>query len=161
MLKKAKRTTKDAPKVRFPPPLVFLGFILLGRAGDRLIDLPTLQVTPELEWIGVALIAIGIAVVIVSMGLFSQEGENPEPWTESQTIIARGPYRHSRNPMYLAMAMLMLGFAFWQDSAGTLFFLPFTVLAIDHFVIRAEEDYLSRRFGKAYSDYQKKVRRWL
>ncbi|MEO1045190.1 MAG: isoprenylcysteine carboxylmethyltransferase family protein [Pseudomonadota bacterium] len=152
---------KDAPNVRFPPPLVFLGFILLGRAGDTLFPLPTLQIAPELEWIGVGLIATGIAIVIVSLGLFSQAGENPEPWTESETIIARGPYRHSRNPMYLGMAMLMLGFAFWQDSAGTLFFLPFAVLAIDRFVIRAEEIYLTRRFGKPYTDYLKKVRRWL
>lgn len=158
MNKKAKR---QGPNVRFPPPLVFLGFILIGRILDKILPLPSVSPQKEFEWFGVALIAIGIATVIVSMGLFSQAGENPEPWTESQTIIARGPYRHSRNPMYLAMAMLMLGFVFWQDSAGTLLFLPIAILAIDRFVIRAEEEYLTKRFGKAYTDYLRKVRRWL
>ncbi|MEM1131521.1 MAG: isoprenylcysteine carboxylmethyltransferase family protein [Pseudomonadota bacterium] len=157
----AEKAKKDAPNVRFPPPLVYLGFILLGCILDRLLPLPSIVPQVEFEWFGVALIATGIAVIIVSMGLFSKAGENPEPWTATEVIIARGPYRHSRNPMYLAMAMIMLGFVFWLDSAGTLLFLPFAVLAIDRFVIRAEEEYLTRRFGKSFLDYQKKVRRWL
>lgn len=157
----AKIMPHKGPKVRFPPPLVFFGLILTGLLIDKYLPLPSILYGDVFEWIGFAIIAAGTALIIISLGLFTIEGENPEPWTMSTTIIARGPYRHTRNPMYLGMAMIMLGIAFWRDSAGILFLLPIAILIIDRLVILPEEDYLTKRFGKTYSDYTKSVRRWL
>lgn len=150
-----------APAVRFPPPLVFIGFILLGLLVDRWLGLPAMPISREIAWTGFALMMVGIALLIVSLGLFRAHGENPEPWTPSQAIIARGPYRHSRNPMYLAMVMAQTGYALWDSSMGTLLFVPFAFIAIDRAVIAKEESYLRARFGKVYEDYCRQVRRWL
>lgn len=160
-MKNASQKSEPRPDVRFPPPLVFAGFILLGLLGDRLLSLPDIPISGDLQWIGFAILAAGVALIILSLGLFRISGENPEPWTPSQTIIARGPYRHSRNPMYLGMVLIQLGFALWQASMGVLFFVPFALVLVDAFVIRREEDYLTKKFGKAYTDYCLRVRRWL
>ncbi|WP_373486413.1 isoprenylcysteine carboxylmethyltransferase family protein [Blastomonas sp.] len=150
-----------APAVRFPPPLVFIGFILLGLLADRLLSLPSMPISRDITWVGFALVMVGIGLLIISLGLFRAVGENPEPWTPSQEIIARGPYRHSRNPMYLGMLLIHIGYAIWSASMGILFFALFAFVAIDRFVIAKEESYLRRRFGKMYEDYERRVRRWV
>lgn len=150
-----------APDVRFPPPAVFLGFIFLGILIDWAFRLPEIPAGGYLPMLGVGLIGAGAVLLLVSLGLFGASGENPEPWTTSEALIARGPYRHTRNPMYVAMAAIHLGFALWNYSMGIALTLPFAVLAIDRFVIAREEVYLTRRFGKAYTDYTARVRRWL
>ncbi len=149
------------PDIRFPPPLMFLGFILLGLAADRLLGLPSIAQMPELQWFGGAIIAAAVALIIISLGLFRASGENPEPWTPTATIIARGPYRHTRNPMYLAMLMIQIGSALWFSSAGILFFVPMAFIAADRFIICKEEAYLEKTFGIAYRNYCQRVRRWL
>lgn len=150
-----------APAVGFPPPLVFLGFILLGLLADRVLALPPIPMARTVEWVGFSLIVGGIGLLIVSLGLFRAYGENPEPWTPSQAIIARGPYRHSRNPMYLGMLVIQLGYALWDGSMGVLGFVPFAFIAIDRAVIAKEEKYLAERFGKPFEDYCARVRRWI
>lgn len=150
-----------APAVGFPPPLVFIGFILLGLAADRFFGLPSMPISRDVTWAGFALMMAGVMVLIVSLGLFRAHGENPEPWTPSQAIIARGPYRHSRNPMYLAMVFIHIGYAVWDASMGVLMFVPLAFIAIDRAVIAREEHYLRERFGAAYDDYCHRVRRWL
>lgn len=150
-----------APAVRFPPPLVFLGFVLLGLLADDLLALPGIPISRDATWAGFALMMAGIAVLIVSLGLFRAYGENPEPWTPSQAIIARGPYRHSRNPMYLGMLVIHIGYAIWDASMGALILAPIAFVVIDRAVIVPEERYLSHRFGKVYEDYCARVRRWL
>lgn len=149
------------PDIRFPPPLMFLGFIMLGAVCDRVFGLPEIATSPFIKWLGGAMIAAAIALIIISLGLFRASGENPEPWTPSETIVARGPYRHTRNPMYIAMVAAHIGAALWYASPGTLLFVPVALIAVDRFVIRKEERYLERRFGQAYIDYCRRVRRWL
>ncbi len=160
MLKSTGNNTSK-PDIRFPPPFMFLGFIMLGVLCDWLFGLPDMATSPFIKWLGGAMIAGAIALIIISLGLFRASGENPEPWTPSTTIVARGPYRHTRNPMYLAMAAAQIGAALWFASPGMLLFVPVALIAIDRFVIRQEESYLERRFGKPYLDYCKRVRRWL
>lgn len=150
-----------APAVGFPPPLVFLGFILLGLLADDMLGLPPIPMSRSIGWLGFAMIMGGIGLLIVSLGLFRAHGENPEPWTPSQAIIARGPYRHTRNPMYLGMLAIQIGYAVWDGSMGVLTFVPFAFIAIDRAVIAKEEKYLAERFGKPFEDYCSRVRRWL
>jgi len=150
-----------APSVGFPPPLVFLGFILLGLLGDDLLALPGIPISRDATWVGFAMVMAGIGLLIVSLGLFRAYGENPEPWTPSQAIIARGPYRHSRNPMYLGMLVIHTGYAIWDASMGALILAPIAFMVIDRAVIIPEESYLRARFGTMYEDYCRCVRRWI
>jgi protein-S-isoprenylcysteine O-methyltransferase Ste14 len=149
------------PNVRFPPPLVFIGFILLGLAADRFVTLPSLVIPQPISWAGLALVIVGLVLIASAIGLFRKAGENPEPWTPSATIIATGPYRFTRNPMYLGMALIQLGFGLWWPSVAVLVLVPVAVILIDRFVIAKEEHYLRSTFGEAYDGYCQKVRRWI
>ena len=149
------------PEVRFPPPLVFIGFIFLGLAADRLIPLPSPAIPEMIGWVGLALAIAELVLIASAIGLFRKAGENPEPWTPSATIIASGPYRFTRNPMYLGMTMIQLGFGLWWPSTAVLILVPVAMILIDRFVIAKEEGYLRETFGAAYDDYCRKVRRWI
>lgn len=148
----------DVPAVRFPPPLVFLGFLLLGPLLERVLPLPR----PGLPWpLGAAVAAAGAVVIAAAQRHFFVAGENPVPWTGSGTMLATGVYRWSRNPMYFGMALVQAGLALVLDNLWSLLLLLPALAAIQHFVIRQEETYLLRRFGAPYRAYQARVRRWL
>lgn len=149
---------KDQAGVRFPPPLVFLGFLLLGPLIERFVQVPRLDV----PWpIGAAIAAAGVALVIVALGPFWKTGQDPAPWTPSGSVIDTGIYAHSRNPMYLGMALIHLGLAIVLHSWTALLLLPVAILVIRTQVIAREERYLEGKFGAAYTDYKRRVRRWL
>jgi protein-S-isoprenylcysteine O-methyltransferase Ste14 len=76
-------------------------------------------------------------------------------------IVRTGPYRFSRNPIYLAFSLLQLGIAIWVNSVWLLATLVGAVALIHSIVIQREEHYLERKFGAGYLDYKASVRRWL
>jgi len=148
----------DSAAVRFPPPLVFLGLLLLGKAIDRLAGLPAI----DLPWpVGAGIAAGGFAVLIACTRKFARSGQNPAPWTPSNAIIADGIYGYTRNPMYLGMSVMQLGLALaWHSLSGVLL-VPLAMALIQTQVIAKEEAYLTRTFGDAYLAYCRQVRRWL
>ncbi|HEV8615619.1 MAG TPA: isoprenylcysteine carboxylmethyltransferase family protein, partial [Methylomirabilota bacterium] len=86
----------------------------------------------------------------------------PVPARKPTTVIVRtGPYRFSRNPIYLAFSLLQLGIAIWTNSVWLLATLVGAVALIHYVVIPREEQYLERRFGAQYLSYKVSVRRWL
>jgi protein-S-isoprenylcysteine O-methyltransferase Ste14 len=88
-------------------------------------------------------------------------GTPAEPWKESTALATEGPYRLSRNPIYLGYAVAYAGIAVAMDSLIALTLLIPCMVVIDRFVVLREEQYLSRKFGAAYDAYRSKVRRWL
>jgi protein-S-isoprenylcysteine O-methyltransferase Ste14 len=152
---------QDRPAVRFPPPFVFIGFLLIGLVMDSLAGWMALPGQALRLLAGGLSLLAGIAAVASALGLFRRAGENPEPWTGTATLVTAGIYRFTRNPMYLGMALAQLGLAFLLGSIGALLTLPLAALAIDRFVIPAEEAYLHRTLGQAYDAYRLRVRRWL
>lgn len=147
-----------APAVRFPPPLVFLGFVLLGPLIERFVALPRLA----LPWpLGLLLIAPGIALIAVAVGLFRKHGEDPQPWTPTTEVIQTGVYAWTRNPMYLGMALIAAGLAIILHSAVALALVPVAMIVIQTLVIAREEAFLASVFGAPYAAYRRKVRRWI
>jgi protein-S-isoprenylcysteine O-methyltransferase Ste14 len=115
-----------------------------------------------MQWLlGVLLIAPAVVLALWCLLLFRWAGTAVEPWHPSTVLVTGGPYRLSRNPIYLAMAVAFAGLACAVDSLWLLALLPVLVLALDRGVIAREEPYLQRRFGAAYRDYRVRVRRWL
>jgi len=111
--------------------------------------------------LGVPLIALAIALFCYSVAKFRAAG-TPVPARKPTTVIVRtGPYRFSRNPIYLAFSMFQLGFAIWVNSAWLLATLVGAVALIHSVVIPKEEQYLEGKFGALYLDYRASVRRWL
>lgn len=151
-------TKQTAPAIRFPPPLVFLGFLMLGPLLQRLIALPV----PGVPWpLGGAIAAIGLAIILAAEQRFRKTGENPIPWTGTGAIIETGIYRMTRNPMYLGMAMMQAGLALWLESLWALLLVPVSIAIIQTLVIATEEAYLLATFGEGYSGYCQRVRRWI
>src|SRR2546422_3824378 len=144
----------------FRPPLVYLISLGIG----ALIQLAT-----PLPFLPRSLAApLGASLVVVAIGLFSysvakfRAAGTPVPARKPTTVIVRtGPYRFSRNPIYLAFSLLQLGIAIWVNSLWLLATLVGAVALIHFVVIRREEQYLERRFGAPYLNYRASVRRWL
>lgn len=153
----------DSAQVSFPPPFVYLGFLLLGLAADRLspywadigID------SPMRLALGGIIGAAGIFTMLSGTQRFRKLGNNLEPWKPANQIVSSGIYRVTRNPMYLGMALFYLGLALALNSIGALIFLPVVLLVIRTQVIAREERYLETKFGEEYLTYKNSVRRWI
>lgn len=153
-------TDNDSPGVVVPPPLMFLAAIGVGILFDgNLLDWR--HALHPAQFTGLAIGMVGLALILVSLGLFRRFKTRPEPWEASSTLIRTGLYRFSRNPMYLGMAATSAGIAIFFESIAAGALLILVVLIVDRAVIAREEAYLTRRFGAPYVQYRKQVRRWL
>ena len=111
--------------------------------------------------LGVPLVAVAIALFSYSVAKFRAAG-TPVPARKPTTVIVRtGPYRFSRNPIYLAFSLFQLGIAIWLNSVWLLVTLVVAVALMHYVVIRREEQYLERKCGAHYLEYKASVRRWL
>jgi protein-S-isoprenylcysteine O-methyltransferase Ste14 len=96
-----------------------------------------------------------------SIGEFRAAGTPVPARKPTTTIVRTGPYRFSRNPIYLAFSVFQLGIAIWANSVWLLATLVGAVALIHFVVIPREEHYLEKKFGAQYLDYKASVRRWL
>ena len=150
----------DTPGVVAPPPLIYLAAILIGLGLHRLQPIGVLP--QRLGTVaGVALVLAALALFASALRELHRSGTPVETRKATTAIVSRGPYRISRNPIYLAMTVLHLGIAVWVNSAGLSAMLIPAFVVISTGVIAREERYLERRFGDDYLDYKSSVRRWL
>jgi protein-S-isoprenylcysteine O-methyltransferase Ste14 len=110
---------------------------------------------------GLILIGLGVVVAIMAALTFRRAGTHVNPTKPATSVVAHGPFRFTRNPMYLSMAVIYLGGVLMLDSLWPLLLWPATIWVIRTQIIAREEIYLERKFGAVYLDYKKKVRRWL
>ncbi len=142
------------------PPLVYLALIAIGLVLEFAWQLPFLPHALAAP-LGILLVVAAVALFSGSAGKFRAAG-TPVPGNKATTAIVRaGPYRFSRNPIYLALSLLHLGIAIWVDSLWLVATLIASVAVMACVVIPREEQYLERRFGAEYLDYKKSVRRWV
>ena len=156
------KSDDNSAKVTFPPPLVFIGFLLAGLVIDDIAGLDGFGLPLSLRLLlAAAMIGPGIALIFSALGGFRRAGTPPEPWREVTAFVASGVYRFTRNPMYLGMAAISLGLTVALESTAALLLLPIAIIAIRTQVIARKEAYMQQAFGTPYSDYCKRVRRWL
>jgi len=158
------REQRDAAAVRVFPPGIPLLAILLGVGLNWVwpIDLGFSLPTPERYWLGSvivmsALFGLGLWAVL----LFRRGGQNENPWKPTPHIEERGPFRLTRNPMYLQMVVVCLGVAVILMNWWVLLLTPVAGWLLQRLAILPEEAYLERKFGEAYLAYKRRVRRWL
>ncbi len=154
---------RDAAAVRFPPPLIPLATILLGGLLDRAlpIDLGFELPAPIRYGVGGLVVTVALTLAGWAIAHFRRSGQNEKPWTPTTAIVGAGPYRFTRNPMYLAMVLLCIGAAILLSNWWILALTPLCALALQWFAIRPEEAYLESKFGEGYRAYKRRVRRWL
>jgi protein-S-isoprenylcysteine O-methyltransferase Ste14 len=148
-------------RVRFPPPLVYLGFVLLGVALRYLRPLALDVDRGVLIAVGAAAALAGIALVLSARLWFSRTGQDPRPWRPSPELILRGPYRFTRNPMYLGIFLFQLGIGVALDNLWIVLLAPASLLVVHFIAVRPEEAHLEQKFGEPYRRFKASVRRYL
>jgi protein-S-isoprenylcysteine O-methyltransferase Ste14 len=151
---------RDTAGVVAPPPLIFLAGLAVGFGLEALLDGGTLPGALRWPLGGLALVA-GIALQTSFIVAFSRRGTAVEPWKPTTAIVTTGPYRLTRNPAYLGMALIYVGIALLADAPWALIPLPFVLVVINYAVIAREERYLERKFGQEYLDFKSRRRRWI
>src|SRR5882672_10702712 len=142
------------------PPFVYLGSIALGLVLHLLW--PARVVPPSVSTPVGALVTVLAIALFVSTVRTLQAAGSPIPGNRpTTTIVRKGPYRFSRNPIYLAFSLLQLGLSLWVNSLALLITLIPAITLIWLVVIAREERYLEARFPSEYLPYQASVRRWL
>ncbi len=150
----------DRPAVVAPPPLLFLGFILLGLVLD-LIWPSSLPVGSFQYIAGLAALGLGVALLAWTIRLFRRAGTNVETRKPTHTLVTTGPYRISRNPIYIALSLIYVGIGVLGDNLWLVGLIVPALLTIRYGVIAREEQYLEGKFGDDYRRYRSAVRRWL
>ena len=113
------------------------------------------------EGVGVVLVGLWAVLTATSVRRFWLARTSILPIRPASALIQSGPYRFTRNPMYLGFALLTIAFALFFNTYWPIVLLIPALLLIQRLVIRPEERYLRRRFGADYEAYTRKVRRWL
>lgn len=153
------------PGVRFPPPTLFVvGFgiaWLLEVYVRRIRIIGTSGNTATIEIFGTVLLVLGILLMIWGLLTFARARTAILPMRPASRIVDHGPYRFTRNPMYVGMALAYIGGALVMNSVWALIFLPLVIALLSRLVIAREERYLSSAFGEEYDNYRGRVRRWL
>jgi protein-S-isoprenylcysteine O-methyltransferase Ste14 len=155
-----KATDPDKANVLLPPPLIFLAALAVGLLLQHFIPLPGLP-GAWTNWIGFPLGAAAGALAICSALTLRAARTAINPYQPTTTIVQTGPYRFSRNPLYLALLLLCMGIAAWGDALWILLALIPAVVVLQVGVIRREEAYLAGKFGAEYRAYRARVRRWI
>lgn len=148
----------DGPGVRIPPPVMVAA--LIGLAWGAMQWVP-LRVVPPMPAAALAVVALGVAVAIWAVVVMVFAGTDPRPDKPDAAMVESGPFRFSRNPVYLGFVVVAAGLALrWGDAWGWLA-VAASFLVLDRLVVAKEERYLAARFGEAYADYCRRVRRWV
>jgi protein-S-isoprenylcysteine O-methyltransferase Ste14 len=150
----------DTAGVIAPPPLIYLGALGIGFGLDALIGPGSLPPAVRLPT-GAASIIAGFGLLASFLSAFRRAETPVDPYTPTEAIVTDGPYRLTRNPAYLGMALMYGGIAIVANPPWALVPLPVAIAIIDRGVIAREERYLERTFGRPYADYKRRVRRWI
>jgi protein-S-isoprenylcysteine O-methyltransferase Ste14 len=148
--------------VHFPPPLLYVAGVAAGWGLHRWHSLP---ITADASWVRTGL---GAAGILAWLGLFlgaaiafRRAQTSLIPNRPATAIVTRGPYRFTRNPMYVSLVALYAGVTLLMNTWWPFVILPLVVVAVDRAVIAREERYLASAFPAEYGPYAARVRRWI
>ena len=162
-----KELNNSATVPTFPPLIMLFYFNLgffIGISNLYVIQLYKLPVfldslrSPEL---GGLVVLVSFVLIFLSVGLFRQNTEDPNPVTQSNKLITTGIYKYIRNPMYLALVIFQIGLGISLSFLHISLMSIFTAITLHYFVIKKEETYLLDLFGVDYESYKARSRRWI
>jgi protein-S-isoprenylcysteine O-methyltransferase Ste14 len=153
-------TQQTSTPPRFYPPVLFLASLVLMGALHYLL--------PQVRWldwpwrgVGAVPLAGGLLTGLWAIGLFRRRDTTIIPFEQSSSLIVDGPYRLSRNPIYLSMVLVLLGVWLLLGSLSPVLVVLLFVWWISTRFIVKEEQHLETQFGRTYLEYKEKVRRWV
>ena len=142
------------------PPFYFLSSIVVMGLGHALVPVAH-WISAPWNLLGAVPLVGGIAIALAANRLFSRNDTPIHPFATATTLVTDGPFKLTRNPMYLGLTLTLVGIAMLLGSLSPWLVIPAFVVAISRLFIRREERTLQERFGDAYSAYRKTVRRWI
>jgi len=151
----------DAAQVIIRPPLAWGLAVIAGLALDWLVPLPFLPADVPAGWLSAMVFVLALALFAWAIVTITRAGSNVPTNLPTTTIVESGPYRFTRNPIYLAMFLGLIGLAIAFHNLWLLLMLVPFALVIHYGVVTREEAYLERKFGDVYRGYRSRVRRWL
>ncbi|CAA9448953.1 MAG: hypothetical protein AVDCRST_MAG58-780 [uncultured Rubrobacteraceae bacterium] len=151
----------DNPGVIAPPPLIYAGALLAGLLANRRYHIPFLP-RPLARTLGWPLVACGLAIGLLGEREMRRAETNTNPYKPATTLVTGGPFRFTRNPLYLSMTLLYGGISALANAlSAALLLLPIVLHLMRRGVIEREERYLARKFGDVYLQYKVKAPRWI
>jgi len=150
----------DKPGVVAPPPLIFLGGLMVGFLINWFYPFAMLSKVFGYA-AGTSLLAAGLVIIFIVRSKMKKANTNIEPWKPTNAILSDGVFAYSRNPVYVGMILIYIGVVFLLNSLWVLPPLFLVLLAMHYGVILREERYLERKFGEEYLVYKQRVRRWI
>jgi len=152
--------TQDNPGVIAPPPLIYAAALAAGLLANRRYRIPFLP-RPLARTLGWPLVIGGIAVGFLGSREMRRAETNLDPYKPTTAIVTEGPFRFTRNPLYLSMTLIYGGISALANALPPVLLLPIVQHLMRRGVIEREERYLERKFGEGYLQYKAKVRRWI
>ena len=150
----------DTPDILVFPPILLGGAMLLGALLDWLRPVPLIPPVPA-RIIGAALFTLSATLGFAAHKALRRAGTNIRPDQPTLAVVTDGPYRWTRNPLYLAGLGVYLGVGFFINGLAPFVLLAPLAATLHWGIVLREERYLARKFGETYRSYQTRVRRWL
>lgn len=150
----------DKPGVVFPPPALYLASAAAGWLTKRLLGGPPHSTVPPGYW-GIIPIVLGAGLAAWAAITMHQHQTHIDPSKPAIHLVTSGPFSWTRNPLYAAMTLVIIGVAMMDRNVWILVFLIPTLMVIHYGVVLREERYLAGKFGVEYHEYRDRVRRWL
>ena len=154
---------RDAPAIVALPPLIWIGALLLSLLLEWLLPPGLLPppLSPAAGVPGAVVLAAGIAIAIAGAVAFRRAGTNVHPRHPALVLVETGPYRFTRNPMYLGLLLALPGIGLIASLDWSIPMMLPLWLVLHHGVVLREEAYLSAKFGAPYDEFRARTRRWL
>jgi protein-S-isoprenylcysteine O-methyltransferase Ste14 len=153
--------TPETAQVLIRPPLAWAAAAFAGLVLDWLAPLPFLPAGAPVGWLGALVFVLALALAAWAAITMTRAGSNVPTNRPTTAIVESGPYRFTRNPIYMGMFGGLIGLAIAFNTLWLLAMLVPFVLVIRYGVVAREEAYLERKFGDVYRGYRLRVRRWL
>lgn len=154
------RNDADNPGVVAPPPLIYAGALAAGLLANRAYSIPFLP-RGLTRAPGLSLIAGGFLIGILGLREMKRAGTNVDPYKPTTAIVTEGPYRFTRNPLYVGLTLMYCGISALANALPAVLLLPAILNVMRHGVISREERYLEGKFGDEYREYKERVPRWI
>ena len=150
---------KDNAGVIAPPPAIYLIAILIGVMIDYFFPFSFM---PENFQLPLGLLIILLAAILMALGIreFKKAETNVSPNKPVTAVITSGPFRYTRNPLYVSLSFVLIGIGIWLDNIWIITMLVPVLILIHYGVVKREEQYLTKKFEEKYLIYRGSVPRW-
>lgn len=150
----------DHAPVRVPAPFIYAGFIVVALLLHLVLPLPA-PVPDIVRVLGLAAVVGGLVLGVLAVVRMRRAHTTVSPHKSTTSLVTDGPFRFTRNPIYLGFFLIFLGFTFLAGTLWGIVLAPLVPVTVNYLVIGAEESYLHGKFSDRYAEYKSRVRKWI